>query len=67
MRTTIEIDDELLQRAMLSTGACNKQAVVEARLRLLVQTHAQVGVRQLRGKVEWHGNLKVSLRGRFRD
>jgi Arc/MetJ family transcription regulator len=67
VRTNIEIDDELLQQAMQSTGACNKEAVVEAGLRLLVQTHTQVGVRQLRGKVEWHGNLKASRQGRFRD
>jgi hypothetical protein len=32
MRTNIEIDDELLRQAMRSTGACNKEAVVEAAL-----------------------------------
>jgi hypothetical protein len=30
---------------------------VEAGLRLLVETHAQTGIRRLRGKVKWHGDL----------
>ena len=35
MRTNIEIDDELMQRAMRCTGARTKRAVVETALRLL--------------------------------
>jgi Arc/MetJ family transcription regulator len=67
MRTNIEIDDELLQQAMRNTGACSKEAVVEAGLRLLLETHNQTGIRQLRGKVQWRGNLKSLRRSRFRD
>jgi Arc/MetJ family transcription regulator len=67
MRTNIEINDELLQQAMRSTGASNREAVVEAGLRLLVETHDQTGIRRLRGKVQWRGNLKSLRRGRFRD
>jgi Arc/MetJ family transcription regulator len=66
MRTNIEIDDELLQQAMRSTGTCSKEAVVAAGLRLLVETHDQTGIRLLRGKVQWRGNLKALRRGRFR-
>ena len=51
MRTNIEIDDELLQQAMRSTGAQSKEAVLDAALRLLVETQNQVGIRQLRGRV----------------
>jgi Arc/MetJ family transcription regulator len=67
MRTNIEIDDQLMQQAMRSTGARTKKAVVEAALRLLVKTHAQGGIRQLRGKVQWHGDLDQSRQGRIRD
>jgi Arc/MetJ family transcription regulator len=67
MRTNIEIDDQLVQQAMRSTGARTKKAVVEAGLRLLVQTHAQAGIRKLRGKVEWHGDLNQSRQGRSHD
>jgi Arc/MetJ family transcription regulator len=64
MRTTIDIDDALMRKAMRLSGLTTKQAVVEAALRLLIQTHSQVGIRRLRGKVKWEGNLDDSRRGR---
>lgn len=67
MRTNIEIDDQLMQQAMRSTGARTKRAVVEAGLRLLVKVHAQTGIRQLRGKVQWQGDLNESRQGRVRE
>ena len=56
-----------MQQAMRSTGARTKKAAVEAALRLLVKTQAQTGIRQLRGKVQWHGDLNESRQGRVRD
>ena len=67
MRTNIEIDDQLMQRAMHSSGAGTKRAVVEAALRLLVKTHSQTAIRKLRGKVLWEGNLNESRLGRVRE
>jgi len=64
MRTNIEIDDDLMRQAMRSAGEPTKRATVEAALRLLVQTRAQTGLRRLRGKVRWQGNLELSRRGR---
>jgi Arc/MetJ family transcription regulator len=55
MRTTIDIDDRLLQRAMRLSGIRTKKAVVEAALRLLIEVHAQTGIRRLRGTVRWEG------------
>jgi Arc/MetJ family transcription regulator len=60
MRTNIEIDDSLMRRAMRSSGARTKRAVVEEGLRLLIQTKGQVSIRRLRGKVAWHGDLNSS-------
>jgi Arc/MetJ family transcription regulator len=60
MRTNIELDDHLVDQAMRSTGVRTKKAVVEAGLRLLVQTHSQTALRKLRGKVQWQGDLKES-------
>jgi len=57
MRTNIVIDDQLIAAAMKATGLPTKRAVVEAGLRLLVQVQAQGGVRRLRGKVAWQGDL----------
>jgi Arc/MetJ family transcription regulator len=64
MRTNIEIDDELMRRAMQLGGIDTKRATVEAALRLFIQTRAQVGMRRFRGKVKWEGNLEESRLGR---
>ena len=64
-RTNIEIDDRLMRQAMRIGKGRTKRAVVEAGLRLLVQTHAQIGIRRLKGKVRWEGNLSESRQGRF--
>ncbi len=53
MRTTIEIDDKLMHRAMRCSGARSKREVVEAGLQLLVKIHAQTSIRRLRGKVQF--------------
>jgi Arc/MetJ family transcription regulator len=69
VRTNIEIDDGLMRQAMdagtTDTGETpTKKATVEAALRLFVQTRSQGGIRQLRGRVRWEGNLEQSRRGR---
>jgi Arc/MetJ family transcription regulator len=63
MRTTIDIDDALMRKALRLSGLITKKAVVEAALRLLVQTHSQVGIRRLRGKVKREENLASDRRG----
>ncbi|MGI8770272.1 MAG: type II toxin-antitoxin system VapB family antitoxin [Acidobacteriaceae bacterium] len=67
MRTNIEIDDRLMQQAMRHSGAHTKKAAVEAGLRLLVKTHSQTALRQLRGKVQWEGDLNESRLGRGQE
>ncbi len=67
MRTNIEIDDRLMKDAMKRSGAKTKKAAVEAGLRLLVQTRAQVGIRRLRGKIAWDGDLDESRLGRVQE
>ncbi len=57
MRTNIVLDDKLIERAMKATGLRTKRAVVEAGLHVLIQVKAQKGIRRLRGKIKWEGNL----------
>ena len=57
MRTNIELDDDLIKQAMRASGTTTKRAAVEAALQLMVRLKAQEGIRALRGKVEWEGNL----------
>jgi len=64
MRTNIDIDDDLMSKAMRASGAPTKRAAVEQGLRLLIDVRGQRAIRQLRGKVKWAGNLEASRLGR---
>lgn len=57
MRTTIKVEDGLIREAMRVTGLPTKRAVVEEGLRLLIHVKGQTGIRRLRGKIKWEGNL----------
>jgi Arc/MetJ family transcription regulator len=63
MRTNIVIDDELMDGALKATGLSTKKAVVEQGLKLLIKRNQQQGIRRLRGKVKWDGDLD-EIRGR---
>ena len=67
MRTNIEIDDELMQKALVAGGQRTKKATVEEALRLLVQIKSQVKLRELRGMIKWEGDLDELRRDRFPD
>ena len=67
MRTNIVIDDRLIDRAMRASGLKTKRAAVEAGLELLIQVKAQSGIRRLRGKIQWEGNLREMRTGRIRQ
>ena len=62
MRTNVEIDDKLMKEAMRSANTKTKRETVEAGLRILIQIKGQTGIRKLRGKVKWEGDLD-ELRG----
>jgi Arc/MetJ family transcription regulator len=49
MRTTIDIDDTLMRKAMRLSGLTTKKAVVEAALRLLIQTHSKASPLDVKG------------------
>lgn len=64
MRTNIEIDDHLLAEAMRLAGTATKRATVEAGLAALVRRHRIRRVRELRGTVDWTGDLDAMRSGR---
>jgi Arc/MetJ family transcription regulator len=66
MRTNIVIDNGLMRQAMRATGFSTKRAVVEEGLRLLIKVKGQEGIRRLRGKVAWEGNLAQMREGRVK-
>jgi Arc/MetJ family transcription regulator len=65
MRMTLEIDDELMKEAMRCANAKTNREAVETALRLLVTLKKQEGIRKLRGKVQWEGNLDELRGGRI--
>ena len=67
MRTNIDIDDRLMRQAMRSSRSRTKRDAVEAGLRLLIQIRAQAGIRRLRGKIRWNGDLGKSRAGRIAE
>ena len=67
MRTNIELNDELVERARQLTGLETKRAIVEEALRTLVLLHEQAEVRSLRGKLRWDGDLERMRESRFAD
>ena len=57
MRTNIAIDDKLMNAALKTSGHSTKKDVVEEALKLLVLVKKQSGLKKLRGKLKWDGNL----------
>ncbi|WP_416397420.1 type II toxin-antitoxin system VapB family antitoxin [Allohahella sp. A8] len=57
MRINVVIDDQLMAEALKATGYATKEEAVEQGLKLLVQLSKQQGLRKLRGKIKWEGDL----------
>lgn len=58
MRTNIEIEDDLMAKAMRLSGYRTKRETVEAALLLLVRLKSQEQIKAARGKLKWEGNLE---------
>lgn len=57
MRTNIVIDDKLMKDTLRATGLKTKREAVELGLRTVLRLRQQEGVRRLRGKLAWEGDL----------
>lgn len=60
MRTNIEIDDVLMADARAVAGTGTKRETVELALRELVRRRSRRSTLDLRGTVEWSGDLETS-------
>ena len=54
MRTTIVLDDELVEEAFRHSNAKTKRELVDMALREFVENHRRKDVRELRGKISFH-------------
>jgi len=57
MRTNIVIDNTLMQEALKATGLKTKKEAVELGLKTLITLRKQAGIKELKGKLHWEGNL----------
>lgn len=64
MRTNIVIDDKLMEETLRATGLRTKREAVELGLRTLLRLKRQAEIRDLRGKMEWKGDLEAMRRER---
>jgi len=58
MRTNIVIDDRLMNKAKKVSGYKTKKETIEEALKLLVAQREQSEIRNVRGKLNWEGNLE---------
>ncbi len=59
MRTNIDIDDELLAKAMHAGPFTTKKETVEAGLRLLARQAAYREILKWKGKLKWEGDESI--------
>lgn len=64
MRTTLDLDDDVVGAAMRVSPGMTKTAVIEEALRWYARRRSLAQFADLRGKVKWEGNLD-ELRGRI--
>lgn len=57
MATDIIIDENLMQEVLEATGLTTPKEAVELGLRTLIQLHKQKRIKELKGKLNWDGNL----------
>ena len=67
MRTNIVLDEKLVERAQQLTGIKTKRGVVQEALRTLILMREQAGVRNLRGQLNWEGNLDEQRQARLEE
>lgn len=57
MRTNIDIDDELMEKALKAGPYKTKKQAVNEGLKLLIDRKNQQKIRKYRGKLKWEGDL----------
>lgn len=64
-RTVVDLNDQLVTKAKKLTGIAKKVELVNFALKRLIQQKELEGILDLKGSVQWTGNLKHMRRNRF--
>jgi Arc/MetJ family transcription regulator len=58
MRTNIDLDEGLVARGLLLSGLRTKKELVNMALREFIRKNDQKKILELRGKIQWQGDLE---------
>jgi Arc/MetJ family transcription regulator len=64
-RTNIVLDDQLIEKCRKATGIQTKKDLVDHALRQLLRHSDQKKILELRGKVDWQGDIESWRKGRI--
>jgi len=64
-RTIVDLRDDLVRKAKKLTGLTKKVEIVNLALEKLIQQKEIEEILNLKGRVEWTGNLRKMRRNRF--
>ena len=66
MRTNIDLDEQLVAQGLEVSGLRTKKDLVNTALREFVRRNDQRKILELRGKIQWEGDLNLMRQNRFR-
>jgi len=64
VRTNIVLDAKLVEAGLKATGLKTRRELVDLALRELLRHHQQRRLLELKGRVEWEGDLEEMREGR---
>jgi len=65
MRTNIDLDEELVSRGLKISGLRTKKDLVNMALREFIRKNDQMRILELRGKIQWQGDLELMRESRI--
>lgn len=65
-RTNIVIDEGLMKKALKATGIKTQKEVVDFALRELIRRDSQKKILELKGNVNWEGDISEMRKGRLK-
>lgn len=63
-RTNIVLDENLVEAGLKATGLKTQKDLIDFALRDLLRRESQKKILELKGKVQWEGNLSEMRKGR---
>ena len=63
-RTNVVLDEKLVEDCIRATGIKTQKALIDHALRELLRHENQIKILELKGKINWDGNLDEWRKGR---